>query len=107
MISSEFEGLAGQVGLSGARNVGLLHIFNGVTAFEQGRGVFVRMLKGLASEGTEQKTIMIDPTYLKARRTASTWGRSNRPGRKACREAAKIVGWTLITQVPSLFMSGS
>jgi hypothetical protein len=34
-------------------------------------GVFARMMEGLASEGTEQKTIMIDATYLKAHRTAS------------------------------------
>ena len=35
-------------------------------------GVFVRMMEGLAAEGTEQKTIMIDATYLKAHRTASS-----------------------------------
>ena len=35
-------------------------------------GVFARMMEGLASEGTEQKTIMIDATYLKAHRTASS-----------------------------------
>jgi hypothetical protein len=35
-------------------------------------GVFTRMMEGLASEGTEQKTIMIDATYLKAHRTASS-----------------------------------
>jgi transposase len=29
-------------------------------------GVFARMMEGLASKGTEQKTIMIDATYLKA-----------------------------------------
>jgi transposase len=34
-------------------------------------GVFARMMEGLASEGAEQKTIMIDATYLKAHRTAS------------------------------------
>ncbi len=34
-------------------------------------GVFARMLEGLASEGTEQKTVMIDVTYLRAHRTAS------------------------------------
>ena len=33
-------------------------------------GVFARMMEGLASEGAEQKTIMIDATYLKAHRTA-------------------------------------
>ena len=35
-------------------------------------GVFARMMEGLASEGTEHKTIMIDATYLKAHRTASS-----------------------------------
>lgn len=35
-------------------------------------GVFARMMEGLASEGTEQKTVMIDATYLKAHRTASS-----------------------------------
>jgi hypothetical protein len=35
-------------------------------------GVFARMMEGLASEGTEQKTIMIDATYLKAHRTTSS-----------------------------------
>jgi transposase len=33
-------------------------------------GIFARMMEGLASKGTEQKTIMIDATYLKAHRTA-------------------------------------
>ncbi len=35
-------------------------------------GVFAKMMEGLASKGTEQKTIMIDATYLKAHRTASS-----------------------------------
>jgi transposase len=35
-------------------------------------GVFARMMEGLAFEGTEQKTIMIDATYLTAHRTASS-----------------------------------
>jgi len=35
-------------------------------------GVFARMMEGLASEGTEQKTFMIDATYLKAHRSASS-----------------------------------
>jgi hypothetical protein len=29
-------------------------------------------MMGLASEGTEEKTVMIDATYLKAHRTASS-----------------------------------
>ena len=35
-------------------------------------GVFARIMVGLASEGTDRKTIMIDATYLKAHRTASS-----------------------------------
>ena len=35
-------------------------------------GVFARMMEWLTSEGTEQKTVMIDATYLKAHRTASS-----------------------------------
>ena len=35
-------------------------------------GVFARMMEGLAAEGTDPKTIMIDATYLKAHRTASS-----------------------------------
>ena len=37
-------------------------------------GVFVRMMEGLAAAaaGAERKTVMIDATYLKAHRTASS-----------------------------------
>jgi transposase len=35
-------------------------------------GVFARIMMGLASEGTDEKTVMIDATYLKAHRTASS-----------------------------------
>lgn len=35
-------------------------------------GVFARMMEGLASEGAEEKVVMIDATYLKAHRTASS-----------------------------------
>ena len=35
-------------------------------------GVFARIFEGLASEAADQKTIMIDATYLKAHRTASS-----------------------------------
>ncbi len=34
--------------------------------------VFARIMNGLAAEGTDHKTIMIDATYLKAHRTASS-----------------------------------
>ena len=37
-------------------------------------GVFARMMAGLAAESTERATIMIDATYLKAHRTASSLG---------------------------------
>ena len=36
------------------------------------RGVFVRMMEGLAAADAEPKTVMIDATYLKAHRTASS-----------------------------------
>ena len=36
------------------------------------RGVFVRMMEGLAAAEAEPKTVMIDATYLKAHRTASS-----------------------------------
>ena len=35
-------------------------------------GVFARIMDGLAAEGAERQTIMIDATYLKAHRTASS-----------------------------------
>lgn len=35
-------------------------------------GVFARIMEDLAAEGTDRKTIMIDATYLKAHRTASS-----------------------------------
>lgn len=39
------------------------------------KGVFIRMLEGLAQpQSTDGKTIMIDATYLKAHRTASSLG---------------------------------
>jgi transposase len=36
------------------------------------RGVFVRMMEGLAAASATPKTIMIDATYLKAHGTASS-----------------------------------
>jgi transposase len=36
------------------------------------KGVFARMMEGLASEAAFPKTVMIDATYLKAHRTASS-----------------------------------
>ena len=44
-------------------------------------GVFARIMEGLASEATVPKTVMIDATYLKAHRTASSL-RSKKGGRK-------------------------
>ncbi|XDA98103.1 IS5 family transposase [Sulfitobacter sp. LCG007] len=38
------------------------------------KGIFARMMAGLATEHGEQKTVMIDATYLKARRTATSLG---------------------------------
>ena len=36
------------------------------------KGIFARMMAGLASEAAVPKTVMIDATYLKAHRTASS-----------------------------------
>ena len=35
-------------------------------------GVFARIMEGLAEDAADHKTIMIDATYLKAHRTASS-----------------------------------
>src|ERR1700760_1618678 len=35
-------------------------------------GVFARMMEGLVAASAERKTVMIDATYLKAHRTASS-----------------------------------
>ncbi len=44
-------------------------------------GVFARMMEGLTPEGGDQKTIMIDATYLKAHRTVSSL-RAKKGGRR-------------------------
>ena len=36
------------------------------------RGIFARIMAGLAADHGEEKTVMIDATYLKAHRTASS-----------------------------------
>lgn len=38
------------------------------------KGIFAQMMAGLAAEHGEEKTAMIDATYLKAHRTASSLG---------------------------------
>ena len=38
------------------------------------KGIFARMMAGLAAEHGERKTVMIDATYLKAHRTATSLG---------------------------------
>jgi len=43
------------------------------------KGIFARMMEGLASEAAVPKTVMIDATYLKAHRTASSL-RANKGG---------------------------
>ena len=40
--------------------------------WKAGGGVFTRMMEGLAAAGAEPRTVMIDATYLKAHRTASS-----------------------------------
>ena len=39
-----------------------------------GKGIFAQMMAGLAAEHGEEKTVMIDATYLKAHRTATSLG---------------------------------
>jgi hypothetical protein len=46
-------------------------------------GIFARMMEGLAAEATVPKTAMIEATYLKAHRTATSlrskrWGQMTR-----------------------------
>ena len=44
-----------------------------ITAGNAGKDIFIQMMEGLAvPEAAEHKTIMIDATYLKAHRTASS-----------------------------------
>ena len=52
-------------------------------------GVFARIMAGLASEAAEQKTVMIDATYLKAHRTASSLAvkKGGADGRSGARKA--------------------
>jgi transposase len=54
-----------------------------------GMGVFARIMEGLASEAAEQKTVMIDATYLKAHRTASSLAvkKGGAVGRSGARKA--------------------
>jgi transposase len=54
-----------------------------------GMGVFARIMEGLASEAAEQKTVMIDATYLKAHRTASSLAvkKGGADGRSGARRA--------------------
>nr|WP_252865517.1 IS5 family transposase [Brevundimonas diminuta] len=44
-------------------------------------GVFVRMMEGLSGAQAERRTVMIDATYLKAHRTASSLGKKGGLGR--------------------------
>nr|WP_302054193.1 IS5 family transposase [Sphingomonas tagetis] len=44
-------------------------------------GVFARMMEGLSSTGADRKTVMIDATYLKAHRTASSLAKKGDLGR--------------------------
>jgi len=38
------------------------------------KGIFAQMMVGLAAQHSEKRTVMIDATYLKAHRTASSLG---------------------------------
>jgi transposase len=62
------------------------------------RGVFARIMEGLASDAAEQKTVMIDATYLKAHRTASSL---------AVKEGARSDVRSVMTFFSRLFSSSS
>jgi transposase len=47
------------------------------------KGVFARMMESLASEAATQKTVMIDATYLKAHRTATSLRSKKRGGQRS------------------------
>lgn len=55
-------------------------------------GVFARKMEGLASAGDEEKVVMIDATYLKAHRTASSL-RRKREGRRPARASDRSDQW--------------
>ena len=38
------------------------------------KGIFARIMIGLTTEASEEKTVMIDATYLKTHRTATSMG---------------------------------
>ena len=64
-------------------------------------GVFARIMEGLAAEAAEQKTIMIDATYLKAHRKASSL-RSKRGARRPARALDRAhQGWAEPSCMPS------
>jgi len=50
----------------------LVHSANVLPGSGSEKGIFARMMMGLAAEHGEQKTVMIDATYLKAHRTATS-----------------------------------
>lgn len=53
-------------------------------------GVFARMMAGLVTEADKRKTVMIDATYLKAHRTAS----SLRSERVPAAQKGRLIGRT-------------
>jgi transposase len=48
-----------------------LHLYNRWKRWGD-KGIFARMMHGLAAEAAVPKTVMIDATYLKAHRTATS-----------------------------------
>lgn len=68
------------------------------------RGVFARMMDGLAAEAAVPKTVMIDATYLKAHRTATSLrskkGAENTAGRPLASLAASPFCWSRTRSPP-------
>ena len=59
-----------------------------------GMGVFARMMEGLAAEADKPRTVMIDATYLKAHRTASSLrAKKGGQGRSGGASSAATPGW--------------
>ena len=54
------------------------------------KGIFARMMAGLAAGHGEKKTVMIDATYLKVHRTATSMG------------VKKKGAWALLSSLPDV-----
>jgi len=58
-------------------------------------GIFARTMVGLAAEHGEEKTVMIDATYLKEHRTATSMAAKRKRERLRDRTRGQGRGWRL------------